>query len=172
VKRLRSAVERIFEVVTVGLLVVLAVEVLAGIVFRAFRRPLVWYDEVASVLLAWLTYYGSALAALKRAHIGFPGFVRAMPRAPRTAALVVREIAVTGFFLLLAWEGARILGELGGETLVTVDIPVRLTQSVIPVGAVLFIVAELLTLPERIREARGEAAPPSDVDKASKELAH
>ncbi|TMB29359.1 MAG: TRAP transporter small permease subunit [Deltaproteobacteria bacterium] len=171
-KRLRSAVERIFEVVTVGLLVVLAVEVLAGIVFRAFRRPLVWYDEVASVLLAWLTYYGSALAALKRAHIGFPGFVRAMPRAPRTAALVVREIAVTGFFLLLAWEGARILGELGGETLVTVDIPVRLTQSVIPVGAVLFIVAELLTLPERIREARGEAAPPSDVDKASKELAH
>ena len=171
-KGLRSAVERIFEVISVGLLVVLAVEVLAGIVFRAFRRPLVWYDEVASVLLAWLTYYGSALAALKRAHIGFPGFVRAMPRAPRTAALVVREIAVTGFFLLLAWEGARILGELGGETLVTVDIPVRLTQSVIPVGAVLFIVAELLTLPERIREARGEAAPPSDVDKASKELAH
>jgi TRAP-type C4-dicarboxylate transport system permease small subunit len=172
VKALRSAVERILEVITVGLLAVLAVEVLAGIVFRAFRRPLVWYDEVASVLLAWLTYYGSALAALKRAHIGFPGFVRAMPRVPRTAALVVREVAVSGFFLLLAWEGARILGELGGETLVTVDVPVRVTQSVIPVGAVLFILAELLNLPERIREARGEAAPPSDVDKASKELAH
>jgi len=172
VNRVRRVVERIFEVVTVGLLVVLFLEVLAGIVFRAFRHPLVWYDEVASVLLAWLTYYGSALAALKRAHIGFPGFVRGMPRGPRTAALVVREIAVTGFFLLLAWEGARILGELGGETLVTVDVPVRLTQSVIPIGSVLFIVAELLNLPERIREARGEAAPPSDVDKASKELAH
>ena len=171
-KGLRSAVERIFEVISVGLLVVLAVEVLAGIVFRAFRRPLVWYDEVASVLLAWLTYYGSALAALKRAHIGFPGFVRAMPRTPRTGALIVREIAVSGFFVLLAWEGARILGELGGETLVTVDIPVRLTQSVIPIGAVLFIFAELLNLPERLREARGEAAPPSDVAKASKELAH
>ena len=171
-KGVRGAVERIFEVVTVALLVVLAAEVLAGIVFRAFRRPLVWYDEVASVLLAWLTYYGSALAALKRAHIGFPGFVRAMPRGPRTAALIVREIAVTGFFLLLAWQGARILGELGGETLVTVDVPVRLTQSVIPIGAVLFIVAELLNLPERLREARGEAAPPSDVEKASKELAH
>jgi hypothetical protein len=43
---------------------------------------------------------------------------------------------------------------------------------VIPVGAVLFIVAELLNLPGRIREAKGEAAPPSDVEKASKELAH
>ena len=170
--KLRGAVERIFEVVTVGLLVVLAVEVLAGIVFRAFRRPLVWYDEVASVLLAWLTYYGSALAALKRAHIGFPGFVRAMPRGGRTTALVIREIAVTGFFVLLAWEGTQILGVLEGETLVTVDVPVRLTQSVIPVGAVLFIIAELLTLPERIREAKGEAPPPSDIEKTSKELAH
>jgi TRAP-type C4-dicarboxylate transport system permease small subunit len=172
VTRLHNAVERIFEVITVGLLVVLAVEVLAGIVFRELRRPLVWYDEVASVLLAWITYYGSALAALKRAHIGFPGFMRALPRGPRLAGLVVREIAVSGFFLVLAWEGARILGELGGETLVTVDIPVRVTQSVIPIGAVLFIIAELLTLPARIREAKGEAAPPSDIDKASKELAH
>jgi TRAP-type C4-dicarboxylate transport system permease small subunit len=172
VKAVRRAIERIFEIVTVGLLIVLFVEVLAGIVFRAFRNPLVWYDEVASVLLAWLTYYGSALAALKRAHIGFPGFVRAMPRGPRMAALILRETAVTGFFLLLAWEGARILGELGGETLVTVDLPVRLTQSVIPIGSVLFIIAELINLPERIREAKGEAAPPSDVDKAAKELAH
>jgi len=169
---LRRGVERIFEVVTVTLLVVLAAEVLAGIVFRAFRRPLVWYDEVASVLLAWLTYYGSALAALKRAHIGFPGFVRALPRGLRLGALAIREVAVTGFFLLLAWEGARILGELGGETLVTVDVPVRVTQSVIPIGAVLFVFAELLNLPERIREARGEAAPPSDAEQASKELAH
>lgn len=170
--RLRRAVERVFEVITVGLLVVLAIEVLAGIVFRELRRPLVWYDEVAAVLLAWLTYYGSALAALKRAHIGFPGFVRALPRAPRTIALVIREVAVTGFFVLLAWEGTSILGVLGGETLVTVDIPVRLTQSVIPIGAVLFIIAELLTFPDRLREAKGEAAPPSDVDKAAKELAH
>ncbi|MFL5422491.1 MAG: TRAP transporter small permease subunit, partial [Myxococcales bacterium] len=95
-----------------------------------------------------------------------------MPQGGRTTALVIREMAVTGFFLLLAWQGARILSELGGETLVSVDIPVRLTQSVIPIGAVLFIVAELLNLPVRLREAKGEAAPPSDVAKASKELAH
>jgi TRAP-type C4-dicarboxylate transport system permease small subunit len=98
--------------------------------------------------------------------------VRALPRGLRLGALAIREVAVTGFFVLVAWEGARILGELGGETLVTVDVPVRVTQSVIPIGAVLFVVAELLNLPARIREARGEAAPPSDAEQASKELAH
>ena len=41
----------------------LAVVVVLGVGFRKFGAALVWYDEVASVLLAWLTYYGAALAA-------------------------------------------------------------------------------------------------------------
>ena len=40
----------------------LAVEVIAGVVFRYSGYALVWYDEVATILLAWVTYYGSALA--------------------------------------------------------------------------------------------------------------
>ena len=155
----RRRVERLFEWISVALMGVLAVEVLLGIVFRAARRPLAWYDEVASVLLAWLTYYGSALAALKRSHIAFPGLVDALPRGGRIAALVVREVAVIGFFLLVAWYGAAVLRMLAGEMLVTVDIPVQLTQSVIPIGAALFVIAELLNLPEWIRWTRGERAP-------------
>ncbi|HZX94449.1 MAG TPA: TRAP transporter small permease subunit [Myxococcales bacterium] len=151
----RRRLERTLEWFTGGLLVLLAVEVLAGICFRAARRPLSWYDEVASVLLAWITYYGSALAALRRSHIAFPGLVKALGRRWRYAALALREIAVIGFFLVLAWQGVSILHTLAGETLVTVDIPVMVTQSVIPIGAALFLVAELLDLPERISAASG-----------------
>src|SRR5207237_9668921 len=91
VKVWRRRVERLFEWISVALMGVLAVEVLLGIVFRAARRPLAWYDEVASVLLAWLTYYGSTLAALKRAHIDVPGLVDALARGRHTAALVERD---------------------------------------------------------------------------------
>jgi TRAP-type C4-dicarboxylate transport system permease small subunit len=154
-----------------ALLVILAVEVLAGIAFRAAGRPLSWYDEVASVLLAWITYYGSALAALKNSHIGFAGLVNSLPPGGRMAALAFREIAVIGFFLLLAYEGARILGFLAGETLVTVDIPVPVTQSVIPIGAALFVLAELLNLPDRIAWARGKPVQ-VEAPAAATELSH
>jgi len=170
---LRRRIERLFEWISAALLVALSVEVLVGIAFRAAGRPLSWYDEVASVLLAWVTYYGSALAALKRAHIGFPGLVNALPPGARLVALVVQEVAVLGFFALLGAWGARVLQLLGGETLVTVDVPVRLTQSVIPIGAVLFILAELLNLPDRIAWARGKSgAPPGAPPDAAKELSH
>ena len=165
-------VERLFEIITSALLVILALEVLLGIVFRAARRPLAWYDEVASVLLAWLTYYGSALAALKNAHIGFPGLANSLGRGGRFAVLAFREITVIGFFLILAWEGTRILGVLAGETLVTVDIPVTFTQSAIPIGAALFVLAELLKLPERIDWARGVRPSAAAQPEAAKELSH
>ena len=170
---LRAGIEKLFEWISAALLVVLAVEVLIGIVFRAAGRPLAWYDELASVLLAWVTYYGSALAALKRAHIGFPGLVNALPPGGRMVALLVREIAVIGFCVLLAVWGVHVLDLLGGETLVTIDIPVRVTQSVIPIGATLFVLAELLNLPGQIAWARGRpAAPPPTASDASKELSH
>jgi TRAP-type C4-dicarboxylate transport system permease small subunit len=170
---LRRRIERLFEWISAALLVALSVEVLVGIAFRAAGRPLAWYDEVASVLLAWVTYYGSALAALKRAHIGFPGLVNGLPPGGRMVALVVQEVAVIGFFAILGAWGVRVLQLLGGETLVTVDVPVRLTQSVIPIGAVLFILAELLNLPDRIAWARGKpAAPAGAAPDAAKELSH
>jgi len=171
-QRVRQLVERAMEWIVLALLAMLAIEVMAGIIFRFAGRPLSWYDEVASVLLAWITYYGGALAALKRSHIAFPGLVNAMPRAGRFVALAIREMAVLGFFLVLAWQGTSILHVLAGETLVTVDIPVALTQSVIPIGAALFVVAELLNLPDRVAWAEGGKVVVSAQQDAAKELSH
>jgi TRAP-type C4-dicarboxylate transport system permease small subunit len=155
---LRRAFEGLLAAVVGGLLVALAAIVVVAVVYRKAGHSLVWYDEVASVLLAWLTYYGAALAALKRAHIGFGGFVDSLAPRPRLAAVLFAEACVIGFFALLAWVGWRVLGVLDGIYLISLPwVPVLVTQSVIPIGAVLFILAELLTLPEALR--RGRAAP-------------
>lgn len=158
--RVKAGFELLLETV-VGLLVVgLAVIVVLGVVYRKLGASLVWYDEVASIVLAWLTYYGSALAALKRAHIGFPGIVDAMPARARAVAVAFAEVFVLGFFGLLAWMGNRVLNALAGDMLVSLPgVPVQFTQSVIPIGAVLFIAAELLGIPDALRPPAKTGAP-------------
>lgn len=153
---LRSAFERLLEVITMLLMVSLAVMVVAGVVYRWAGVSLSWYDEVASVQLAWLTYYAAALAALKRAHIGVPGVVAKMPPPLRLAAVFTAKAIVIAFFVLLAWVGYEVLVVLEGDTLISLPwVSTQFTQSVIPIGAVLFIIAELITLPEAVRETRG-----------------
>ena len=64
-ERFRDGYGRALELLVMLLMVALAVEVTLGVVFRSIGSSLAWYDEVASVLLAWLTFYGSALASVK-----------------------------------------------------------------------------------------------------------
>jgi len=150
--------ERLLEFFVMFLTVSLTVVVLLAVVYRKAGHSLVWYDEVASIMLAWLTYYGAALAALKRAHIGFPGLVESLPARWRIAAILVGEVFVIGFFALLAWVGWEVLQVLDGTYLISLpNVPIQFTQSVIPIGAVLFIVAQLLSLPRTLGEAwRGQ----------------
>ena len=149
---LRTRFERLLEAVVLVLVAALAVVVVMGVGFRKFGAALVWYDEVASILLAWLTYYGAALAALKRAHIGFPNLVRRLGRPWRIPVVAAGEAVVVAFFLVAAWAGWRVLVILEGSGMVSLPwVPTRLTQSVIPIGCVLFVIAQLLSLPEMLR---------------------
>jgi TRAP-type C4-dicarboxylate transport system permease small subunit len=154
--RLRTAFEQLLETIVVVLVVALTTIVIAGFAFRYVGRSLVWYDETASIGLVWLTYYGSALAALKGAHIGVPGVVNAFPPHARIAAALFAEACVFLFFIVLAVTGFEVLVVLRNDRMVSLDwVPLRFTQSAIPIGAVLFIVAEALRLPQVLRDARG-----------------
>jgi TRAP-type C4-dicarboxylate transport system permease small subunit len=152
--RIRNVYERFLEGVVILLMTVLALEVIVGVVYRSAGYSLVWYDEVASILLAWLTFYGSALAAAKRAHIGCPEVMMMLPPRARLAFRMIAELLVIAFFALIAWVGYSVLDVLATDNLVSLpEISVNYTQSVIPISAVLFIAAELLTLPATLAEA-------------------
>jgi TRAP-type C4-dicarboxylate transport system permease small subunit len=149
----------ILEWITIALMVSLSVVVIVAVCYRLAGNSLSWYDEIAAIQLAWVTYYGAALAALKRGHIGFDSVLLAIPLPARMLGVVVAEAAVLGFFGLMTWAGMEVLTVLQGESLVSLTwMPVQLTQSVIPIGGALFIAAELLSLPVYWQAtARGES---------------
>jgi TRAP-type C4-dicarboxylate transport system permease small subunit len=154
----RRGYERFLEWICIALMVALAAEVTAGVIFRYAGASLVWYDEVATVLLAWVTFYGSALAVLKHAHMGVPEIVAMLPPGLRVAAAVLAQLCTMGFFVLLAWVGYSILDILASDRLVSLpQVSVAFAMSAVPIGAVLFVLGQLLVFPEVLREARGEA---------------
>lgn len=156
---LKRAVRRLLEGTVLALTTTLALVVVVGVVFRKMGAALVWYDEVASILLAWLTYYGAALAALRRAHIGVPTLVERLRGPVRIAVVLFAETSVIAFFVAVGWAGWRVVRVLGGTTLVSLpSVPAAVAQSVIPIGAALFVLAELLSVREALAEPGERAA--------------
>src|SRR4051794_17757886 len=161
-ERFRRRYGSVLEVVVIVLVVSLAVEVTLGIVFRAIGKSLSWYDEVASVQLAWLTFYGSALASVRRAHISCPEVVEKASPATKRALAIVAQLLVIAFFALLGWVGGSILPIIASETLVSVPaVSMAVVQSVIPISCVLIVVAELAYLVELLRSSGAPAAAPA-----------
>jgi TRAP-type C4-dicarboxylate transport system permease small subunit len=141
----RRYLESFLENLVMCLMTALAALVVIAVAFRKAGAALVWYDEVAAILLAWLTYYGAALAALHKAHIGFPRGTSRLPFRVQRSIEGLRTAIVLAFFVILAWAGWRVLQVVSGTFLVSLPwVPRTIAQSVIPIGALLFVLAELL----------------------------
>ncbi len=157
-QELRRGYERALEWVVIGLMGVLAAEVTVGVVFRYVGYALVWYDEVASILLAWLTFYGSALASVKRAHIGCPELIERLAPPKRRAFDIVAQLLVIAFFGLLLWVGISIMPILATDHMVSLPaVPMSFVQSVIPVSAALILFAEVMHLATLLRSMPAHA---------------
>ncbi|MGF1561046.1 MAG: TRAP transporter small permease [Geminicoccaceae bacterium] len=164
---------RLLQAVSITLLLSLLAMVVAAVIMRKAGQSLVWYDELASVLLAWLTYYGAALAALQRAHLGFPGLLMALPPALRASLFFLAEAATVAFFVLAGYFGWKVLDIVAGEALVSLPwLGLPLVHSVIPIGAALFVLAQLVSLPKAYADMRaGRTAEDEEIADALAETA-
>ncbi len=163
--RFRYRYGQVLEWVVASLMIILALEVTVGVIFRTLGHSLVWYDETASIMLAWLTFYGSALASVRRAHIACPELVDRLPSAARRLIDIVAQVLVIAFFALFGWIGFSIMPVLAGESLVSLSfVSVNFVQSAIPVSAALIVLAELMHLIDLVNrtEPRPDSAALAD----------
>ena len=85
---------------------------LAGVVGRyVFHHPLVWTDEVASILFLWLAMLGSAVAFQRGEHMRMTAVVGKLAPSKRALLDVIATVAALAFLLLMlspAWEYASV----------------------------------------------------------------
>lgn len=109
-RRLQMALARVLAV-PVALLVAAEIGVLlAGVIARyVFHNPLIWSDELASILFLWLAMLGSAIAFERGDHMRMTAVVSKLQPATRAFLDVLATSAALAFLLLIlphAWEYA------------------------------------------------------------------
>ncbi|HEX3576633.1 MAG TPA: TRAP transporter large permease subunit, partial [Rhodopila sp.] len=102
---------RIVAEVPAAILVVAEVVVLfTGVMARyVFHAPLVWTDELASILFLWLAMLGSVIALQRSEHMRLTAVVGGMSAAGRARTEALASAAVAVFLLMVvpsAWDYA------------------------------------------------------------------
>ncbi len=119
----------------------------AGVTARyVFHQPLVWSDELASILFLWLSMLGSVVALRRGEHMRMTGLVARV--SPETRVLL-EALAITAAvaFLLLIWPHALEYAE-EEQFIVTpaLEISNAWRAAAIPIGMGLMLAAGLLRL--------------------------
>ena len=142
--RLLGRLVTLVEWWAVCLLAAMVALVCVAVFFRyVLNSSLTWYDEFASYLLVWLTFYGCVVVDYRRRHIGFELVVDKLEPAARKLADLVAELAVLGFQFVLFYYGWVLTERMGDESAISLPwVKVTWINSVLPVcGALLLLIS-------------------------------
>jgi tripartite ATP-independent transporter DctM subunit len=119
-----------------ALLVVAEIVILfAGVVARyGLHRPLIWSDELASILFLWLAMLGAAVAFRRAEHMRMTAIVASAKPAMRTYLDLVATCAALAFLLLVAWPAYEYAYEESFITTPALQIPNIWRAAALPVG--------------------------------------
>ena len=131
-----------------ALLVVAEIVILfAGVVARyGLHRPLIWSDELASILFLWLAMLGAAVAFRRAEHMRMTAVVASARPAMRAYLDLVATCAALAFLLLIAWPAYEYAYEESFITTPALQISNIWRAAALPVGIGLMALFALLRL--------------------------
>jgi tripartite ATP-independent transporter DctM subunit len=131
-----------------ALLVVAEIVILfAGVVARyGFHRPLIWSDELASILFLWLAMLGAAVAFRRGEHMRMTAVVSGAGPVLRAYLDLVATAAALAFLAMIAWPAYEYAYEESYITTPALQILNSWRAAALPVGIGLMALFALLRL--------------------------
>ncbi|MCG6204362.1 TRAP transporter large permease subunit [Rhodopseudomonas sp. HC1] len=144
---LEAGLGRLVEIPAAILVVAEIVVLFAGVVSRyVFHSPLIWSDELASILFLWLAMFGAAVAFRRGEHMRMTALVaKATPRS-RAFLDLVAICAALAFLLLIAAPATEYAYEESYITTPALSLANSWRAAALPVGTGLMAVFALLRL--------------------------
>jgi tripartite ATP-independent transporter DctM subunit len=140
---LGSVVEALAALLVLAEIVVLFAGVTARYLFHA---PLVWSDELASILFLWLSMLGAVVALRRGEHMRMTAFVAKASPGTRAVLDALAIAASVAFLALIVWPAVDYAHEESFVVTPALEISNAWRAAAIPTGIALMIVVALLRL--------------------------
>ncbi len=114
---LDSVLGAVVEILAATLVAAEIVILFSGVVARyVLNHPLIWSDELASILFLWLAMLGAVIAFRRDEHMRMTAAVGSLPAPTRATFDLFATCAALAFLLLIAWPAYEYAQE---ETFIT-----------------------------------------------------
>jgi tripartite ATP-independent transporter DctM subunit len=147
VRAIEAFMGRLIEIPAALLVVAEIVTLFAGVVARYIvQQPLIWSDELASILFLWLAMLGSVVAFRRAEHMRMTAVVASATPAVRAFLDVVATCAALAFLLFIVGPSYQYAYEESFITTPALQIANSWRAAALPVGICLMVLFAVLRL--------------------------
>jgi tripartite ATP-independent transporter DctM subunit len=147
VRAIEAFLGRLIEIPAALLVVAEVVTLFAGVVARYIvQQPLIWSDELASILFLWLAMLGSVVAFRRAEHMRMTAVVASATPAVRAYLDVVATCAALAFLLFIVGPSYQYAYEESFITTPALQIANSWRAAALPVGICLMVLFAVLRL--------------------------
>ncbi|MBW0447069.1 TRAP transporter large permease subunit [Paraburkholderia phenoliruptrix] len=137
------------------LVVAETVILLCGVIFRyGLNRPLIWSDELASILFSWLAMLGAVLALHRGEHMRLTAIVTRLPDKWRGWLEAVSALTVCAFVGLIIAPAVEHMNLQMPVSTPALQLPDGWRCAALPVGAVLMLMAAIARIARNVTPAQ------------------
>ena len=133
---INALVEKVLFVIGAAICIIL----FAQVVSRYAGASLGWSEEVSRHLLVAITFMGGTVAYKRASFIGLKGFGHHLGPAVQQVIVIALQVMTLACFGLIAWFGAGYTVKAAEHTSSSLQIPMAIPFSVIPIASIIFVV--------------------------------
>ena len=109
-RQLKACSLRLLNGILVGAVALLVLDVLLGVASRyLWGAQVKWTEELATILLIWVSFLGAAAAFEARAHLGIDVLTERFPPSARRKTELAAHLCTIGFVVIAFLLGGSIL---------------------------------------------------------------
>jgi len=159
---IKNALNRLLEQVVIWAMGILVLDVVWQVLSRyILNSPSSWSEELAIILLIWVSLLGASVAFVRKSHLGVDFFVNKMSPGNRQRSELVVHLVVAFFAVsVLLFGGSRIvyLTLLYGQRTPALGIKMGLVYLALPLSGFFILIFSIEQLIEAVNRLKhGEA---------------
>lgn len=155
-KRMDSGIDSLLGYVIIAMVLIVGLQVF----FRyVMKNPLPWPEEIARIMIVWLSFVGGYMALRDKKHVGFNILVDKLSDKARGYTGIVSDFLVAVFLAVVVIEGFKFAVKFASVPMSYTRIPTgKLVYSVFPVSGILMFLQSVLTLIDSVSKVFGKKA--------------
>ena len=135
---------------------ILLLAIFALIIFQVFTRyvlnmPLSWSEELARLLVVWLTFIGAGFVASRNAHIAVDILAVYLPKRLATASQIFALLLVAAASAYMVWAAISLMVLTGPLRMTASSLPMPLLYGAVLVGYLMILGHTLLNIALHLR---------------------